>query len=161
MRLCTKTVFYTRTLPSREIYTRAYVLTCTCMWIVCGRVCKCNIAMATKTNCEYAPAAGGFRTGASARARYEHVGRSVCARQNATNILSQCAHSSHALSRSVCVCVCARSLYVCVPDAGCGSCCLATRCCRMLRAYLAASVWLEQENESVKSEPARRGVWST
>lgn len=33
-------------------------------------------------------------------------------------------------------------------------CCLATRCCRSLCAYLAASVWLEQENESVKSEPA-------
>lgn len=93
-----------------------------------------------------------------------HVGRcrrrrrrSVYVRKSVTNILSQVALSVNALSRIVCLCALALCSCVCCAlllsslGTGCGRCCLATRCCRTLCAYLAASVWLEQENESVKS----------
>lgn len=61
----------------------------------------------------------------------------------------------------VCFCFCVRcALLLSLHGTGCGSCCLATRCCRTLCAYLAASVWLEQENESVKSGTSSRSLSS-
>lgn len=100
----------------------------------------CNVALASKLTCEHAV---GFHTSASARACY-----CTSTRATVTDIQSF-SHPVHALSLHLSL-----SLSVCLYACGNCCCCLATRCCQTLCAYLAASVWLEQENESVKSEPA-------
>lgn len=144
-------------------------------------VCECvTLLWQLKTNCEnacmYACMCVCASCGASARVRAQEHAASArrplsspsppqCLRAQERDkhtvasgslSLSALSHCLPLRSRAVFVCcfVCVRSgcaLLLSSLGTGCGRCCLATRCCRTLRAYLAASVWLEQENESVKS----------